>query len=408
MPRVFICYRRDDSGGYVNFLYKLLCQHFSPQEIFRDLRTIEPGEDFVEAIESAIGECEVLLAVIGRQWLTIADSHGNQRLEDPHDYVRLEIASALQRNIRVIPVLVGRASMPTANELPDDLKRLARRHAVELTDRHFETDVTELANAIRSALGKATETLPRAYIPPPPPTYNLPLLEWCFVPPGKVKIEGVTCEVGAFWISKYPVTYMQYEKFVNSDGYSNRAYWTNAGWAWKGDKCNPEIRWNSPKWHIDNHPVVGVNWYEALAFARWLSTKLGTQSLLLPTEAQWQRAAQGDDEREYPWGGHYDKKRCNTFESGIAKTTPVTHYSDGVSAFGVWDMSGNVWEWCLSKWNDHFVFPEDNDPEGEDLRIVRGGSWFNLHSFARTASRYRLSPYYGDVFQGFRLVWGLT
>jgi len=106
MSRIFISYRRDDSGGWAGRLYDRISQHFGRDHVFMDIDTIEPGLDFVEVIEQAVGSCDALLALIGRQWLTLTDDDGQRRLDNPEDFVRLEIAAALVRNIRVIPVLV--------------------------------------------------------------------------------------------------------------------------------------------------------------------------------------------------------------------------------------------------------------------------------------------------------------
>src|SRR5215467_13810316 len=118
VARIFLSYRRDDSGGYTGRLYDRLSQHFGRDNLFMDVDTIALGLDFVEVIQDAVGVCDVLLAVIGRQWLTSADARGYRRLDNPEDFVRIEIMAALARNIRVIPVLVGGASMPRSTELP--------------------------------------------------------------------------------------------------------------------------------------------------------------------------------------------------------------------------------------------------------------------------------------------------
>jgi hypothetical protein len=114
MSRIFISYRRDDSAGYAGRLYDRLAAHFEPENVFMDIDAIEPGLDFVEVIEQAVGSCDVLIALIGKQWLAIKDGQGRRRLENPEDFVRLEIKTALDRNIRVIPALVGGAAMPNS------------------------------------------------------------------------------------------------------------------------------------------------------------------------------------------------------------------------------------------------------------------------------------------------------
>jgi hypothetical protein len=146
--KIFINYRREDTAGHAGRLLDRLAPHF-PGRVFMDIDTLQPGVDFVEAIEQAVGSCEVLLVLIGREWLA-ADAAGRKRLDDPNDFVRLEVATALKRDIRLIPVLVQSASMPRAEELPPDLAKLARRNAIELSDALWAYDVERLVKAIES------------------------------------------------------------------------------------------------------------------------------------------------------------------------------------------------------------------------------------------------------------------
>ncbi len=146
--RIFVSYRRDDARGDAGRLTDNLKARFGEKQIFRDIEAIEPGVDFVEAINRAVGASTVLLAVMGPNWLKIADERGNRRLDDPSDFIRLEVGAALKRNIRVVPVLVGDASMPRAEQLPPDLESFARRQAHELSDLRWEFDVAQLMNTI--------------------------------------------------------------------------------------------------------------------------------------------------------------------------------------------------------------------------------------------------------------------
>lgn len=153
MPGIFISYRRQDSQSAAGRLADHLRDHLPTVRIFRDVETIEPGVDFVEAIDRALRSCGILLAVIGPRWLNVVDSAGRRRLEDPDDFICLEIASALGNSaVRVIPVLVEGAEMPTGEQLPDDLKALARRNAIELTDKRWEFDVSKLLETVLKAL----------------------------------------------------------------------------------------------------------------------------------------------------------------------------------------------------------------------------------------------------------------
>jgi uracil-DNA glycosylase len=151
MSRIFINYRRADSEGYVGRLYDHLAQHFDPQDIFMDVTSIEPGADFVQTLEDAVAACDVFITMIGPQWLNTLDENGERRIDQWNDFVRIEIASALRQNKLVIPVLVGRAKMPTPKDLPDDIQALARRNAIELSHQRFGYDVGQLISTIQNA-----------------------------------------------------------------------------------------------------------------------------------------------------------------------------------------------------------------------------------------------------------------
>jgi len=148
MPKIFISYRRNDSATSAGRIYDRLEGRFGQGQVFMDVDTIRPGVNFVEAVEQAVGICDGLVAVIGSEWLKASDATGARRLEDPADLVRLEIATALERDIRVIPVLVQGAEMPRETDLPEDLKGLAHRNALEVSDNRFRSDVEQLIEAL--------------------------------------------------------------------------------------------------------------------------------------------------------------------------------------------------------------------------------------------------------------------
>lgn len=148
MPRIFINYRRDDSAGWVTAIYNELIKHYERDQLFRDIDTIDFGVDFVAAINDAVQQCDVLLAIIGPQWCTITDAAGRRRLDNPNDFVRLEIAAALSRDIRVIPVLVGDAAMPYESELPENIRALSRRNGLVVGDRDFAHHMERLLGVL--------------------------------------------------------------------------------------------------------------------------------------------------------------------------------------------------------------------------------------------------------------------
>ncbi len=150
--RVFISYRRDDSAYPAGWLYDRLCAHLGSEQVFKDVDSIDPGDDFVWVLENAVGSCQVLLALIGDRWLDITDETGQRRLDNPDDFVRIEIEAALRRGVRVVPLLVGRAPMPRSEQLPDSLQGLVRRHAIQLSPNRFESDLARLLPVIDKTL----------------------------------------------------------------------------------------------------------------------------------------------------------------------------------------------------------------------------------------------------------------
>jgi hypothetical protein len=157
--RIFINYRREDTAGYAGRLYDALATRFGDSNVFMDIDKIEPGLDFTEVIDHAVGSSDVVIALIGRRWLDAADAAGRRRLDNPLDFVRAELSAALAQDRRVIPVLVQGAEMPPPDELPESLQRLAFRHALELTDVRWRYDVERLIGSLERMQGD-TETVP--------------------------------------------------------------------------------------------------------------------------------------------------------------------------------------------------------------------------------------------------------
>ena len=147
--RVFLSYRRTDVGGYAGRLSDALSQRLGAQNVFQDVTDIEPGRDFTHAIDEALDASDAVLAVIGPGWLGAADADGELRLRQPNDYVRRELARALERGATVVPVLVAGAALPAAHDLPDDLQALAQRQAVSLRDQTWHDDVGALVRSLR-------------------------------------------------------------------------------------------------------------------------------------------------------------------------------------------------------------------------------------------------------------------
>ncbi|MBI1930893.1 formylglycine-generating enzyme family protein [Candidatus Poribacteria bacterium] len=181
-----------------------------------------------------------------------------------------------------------------------------------------------------------------------------------------------------YWIYKHEVTVAQYRKFCRETGHRMP---------------------NAPSWGWhDDHPIVDVTWYDAAAYCQWAG-------VALPTEAQWEKAARGTDGRIWPWGNEWDKSKCNSYESGIEKTSPVGSYPSGASPYGLMDMAGNVLEWCMDEWDSGFYaksssnnpvagrlisFVNNNFTNVKTDRSLRSGCWLLNPCIVRVANRYNL------------------
>ena len=252
----------------------------------------------------------------------------------------------------------------------------------------------------RQSLSEASSPIARLQQKP-----LLPLLLWKEIAAGKVLLDNLShmspgqtatlVEVDDFLMSQFPVTNVQFDVFLDSpDGYKNQQWWQFSQRAvdWHTAHTTPL----NSRFRGDERPRENVNWYEAMAFCHWLS-HLASVQITLPTLQMWQRAALGDTDFAYPWGNHYHQDCCNTRESGVKMTTHVNRYADGVSPFGVYDMAGNVWEWCLDK-----EAPDEESPDFK--RAVIGGSYVSPFDRAQTSFRYFLNPEARYSSIGFRLV----
>ena len=222
--------------------------------------------------------------------------------------------------------------------------------------------------------------------------------------------------LAAYSIGKYEVTRGDYQQFMNAGGYTTRSYWSADGWDWKLSNSRTQPRywaasqnWGSPPGaftQTDNHPVVGVSYYEAEAFCNWAGGHP-------PTEAQWERAARwtGIYAKVYPWGGSWEPQKCNNWLDSPYpgyQTAPVGSYPSGASPSGCQDMAGNVSEWCKDWYlSTYYSQSPTSDPQGPasgSARVLRGGSWWSYASSTRCACRLGYGQYSGNDFNdlGFR------
>jgi gamma-glutamyl hercynylcysteine S-oxide synthase len=211
--------------------------------------------------------------------------------------------------------------------------------------------------------------------------------------------------LNSYWIDPYPVTCGQYRTFIEAGGYQNSKWWSVAGWQWlQQNSLQQPLYWlDDPTW--DNHPVCGVSWYESDAYARFVGKRL-------PTEAEWEKAASWDADagcrHTYPWGEQpTHTQRCN-HDNAVGQTTPVNAYPAGQSAYGCYDMLGNVWEWT-SSWFDSYMgfvsYPYRGYSEvyfDGQHRVLKGGSWATRPWVMRSSFRNWYYPETRQILAGFR------
>lgn len=395
MPRIFISYRREDSIAYAGRIFDRLRSEFGPADVFMDVDSLDLGVDFVEVLQQTVSSCDTLLAVIGRHWLN--DWEGNSPLSNPEDFVRLEIATALERqNIRVVPILVSGARMPRSAELPEGLSGLARRNALVLPDVGFHEALGRLIHSIKraeqerlerqkAAADQRAEQVPgprRAVVENRIRVSPEDGLKYVWIPPGKFRMgcspgdsecsedetpaHEVTITKG-FWIGQTPVTQAAYERVMGK----NPSHFKGA-----------------------DRPVDSVNWKQAQEYCR----KAGGR---LPTEAEWEYAARaGSQTARY---GELDDVAWHGGNSG-RETHPVAQKQP--NAWGLYDTLGNVWEWVADWYNDkYYANSPQQDPQGPasgTRRVLRGGSWNYFQWFLRAAERYRYGPDDWNYSIGFR------
>jgi hypothetical protein len=283
---------------------------------------------------------------------------------------------------------VVRPSVPSANNpedvaIADTLKTLI--NTATLSSRAEGITLDEANTAIQAILGEP--------------------FAWCAISAGEVNIhtsakDQCLMHVNDFYMAKFALTNRQFDVFYTTkDGWSNPLWWDFSSDAqrWHDGRKRP----NATAFLGDDLPRTNLTWYDAIAFTRWLSFQSGLL-ISLPTEAQWQRASGGDSGFVFPWGNTFEGDKLCWSKNSNHNPAPVGAYSDGASPYGVVQMVGNVWEWCLTTWDD----PQATTLTTYTSRAMRGGSWYNVNEkYFQVLGRGGNKP---DNFKnnwGMRLVW---
>jgi len=434
MTKIFISYRRADSQETTDRLHDQMTVYFGDGNVFQDVDNIPFGVDFRKYLQAEIAKCDVVLVVIGSEWGRLM----GERADEPNDFVRIEVESALKLGKHVIPVTIRGADMPKSAHLPETVRDICwLNRAVVRPNPDFKSDCRRLADGIKAFLEGVAPLTPQPPLPQgargsvseplqdaltrarafantgkrnanwkpdimTSSTLKIPDMRFCLVPTGTFQmgndekayywdeqsnlVQGVP-DGGQqtfnqpFYIAQYPVTNAQWAAAVKA-----------------GAVKEPERKL---EWYKDpqmaHAPVVGVSWFECQAFATWAGCRL-------PTEREWEYAARGLDNLNYPWGNDFIADNVVYGENSGGKPWEVTTKPAGASWVGASHLSGNVREWVSSLYK---AYPYADGDGREDLtvtglRVLRGGSWNRNGYSLRAAYRINSAPDNNSVVIGFR------
>jgi formylglycine-generating enzyme required for sulfatase activity len=408
--KIFISYRRaEDNKSYiVGTIHEKIAQVFGKENVFRDTYDISGGSSWREVLDRQVNTCQVMLVVIGPDWANLAYPNGEKRLFDPKDVTRWEVETGLRRsreeNTTVIPLLVTGAQLPRAEDLPESLHPLLEKNLIKLRNYpDFDTDIQTLIHDIRLSRGYGEDDISLEYFEPPTiyiaaGPFQMGSLQGEGIPQHETPQHPV--DLPAFRIGKYPVTNSQYEEFITQTQ----------------TRVMPIMGWEGQRvpQGLEQYPVTGVTWYEALKYCEWLNHVTGRE-YSLPNEAQWEKACRGGDNCIYPWGDEFDPLRCN---HGKPQLAPVDTYP-AQNEFQCFDLVGNVRQWTTSLWG-HRPIPPDfkypwTDRDGRNnlgansqiRRVVRGSSFTDDSQYLRCSARSGQFPENAGLLgnrHGFRVV----
>lgn len=499
---IFISYRRADSRSETGRIYDHLVVAFGSDHVFKDVSSIPLGVDFSEHLEQALSQCQVVLVIIGNTWVNITEPNGKRRLENPNDFVRIEVETALRRNIPIIPILLEGVTMPLNTTLPDSLQPLIRFQASLVgDDPRFQGDMGRLVEGIKSLLKQPISipkaSKPRSFFSLTRRNFNTLLLfglaelgtvSWLTsrrqnlstltdINPRKEAYDSKTKRVtfnvvyantsgdieatrvtkntyriekwgwkneiefrqipeGSFRIGTSLETLESLESFQENEASPDYSININSFWMakdpiterqWKSiartEKINHRLPDNTGISRGDNYPVDNVSWNEAVEFCQRLSRETG-RNYRLPSESEWEYACRAGTTTFFHFGetltptlAHYypidNSSEVNTESIRAPKgPVPVNHFN-WANAFGLYNMHGNVWEWCQDRYHREYQdgLPTDGTPwveAGDETgRVFRGGSFKRDAIYCRAATRGTQTEETSFAGSGFRIACNL-
>ncbi|MCB9925569.1 MAG: SUMF1/EgtB/PvdO family nonheme iron enzyme [Planctomycetaceae bacterium] len=456
MPKLFISYRREDSAYPSHAIYKHLAEHYGHDSVMFDVDSIPLGVDFVEYLNEKVSQCDALLVIIGGSWVDACSENGTRRLDDPDDFVRVEVYSALKMGIPVIPVLVDRASMPRADDLPPSLKPLSRRNAAEVRpgrdyqshlellvrglDRVFEHAAATSGKKEKAATPamqqESTETAETVTTPAPanPKSPEAAKKTEEARLPQSIETGGVITNSIGMELKLIPAgEFMMGSPDTDKDSRRNerpqhRVRITQPfymGINLVTQREYEQVMGDNPATYNgeDQRPVETITWHDAVKFCNKLSeldgldqfydididsqnvSVIGGTGHRLPTEAEWEYACRAGTSTKWSCG---DDTETLSAAAWYGRELPdgTRLVGEGEpNQWGLYDMHGNVWEWCwdLYKRYGQTSMETNLTPLGENRRALRGGSFQSSASLCRSAIRGRVVPDHRDPFIGFRV-----
>lgn len=432
-PRVFISYRRYNDEHLIGRIHDYLSLQLGEENVFWDRDSIVT--EWETEITQGVEQSNAVLIILDPNWLNSLNERIHQQRDD---FMYQEIKLAIENKKQIIPLLINGAEMPSEADLPPDLQGICkwqvyRLYSVEdfpnvmakivgglnhnIQARGSSKEVKDLLETIKDIHNSPRERVRAgrrlAELGDPRPGIGLkdgfPDIDWIRIPMGEFLYGGLyersarsvqpqQVYLPMFYISRYTVTFAQFRSFIEAkDGFRNDKWWDGF--------VDPAREEDTQEWRYDNHPREHVSWYNAVAFCRWLSYKLGYE-IHLPTEYEWEKAARSSVEFIYPWGNIYYNGYANINEMTtnspqiyyVSTTTAVGIYPQGTSPFGVHDMCGNVWEWCFNNSEGEL------DLVGNSKYVIRGGSFWDDYDFVRITNRQFKPPNTSDRNLGFRVV----
>jgi len=450
MARIFLSYRRDDAAYATSIVQEKLAEHFGSESVFLDIDNIRIGDDFRERLQEAVSQCDVLLAMISDNWLDAAyeagPKKGTRRLDDPGDFVRIEIEAALQRRIPVVPVLLGKALMPAEEHLPASFAVLAYRQAAEVRPgKDFRAHIHRLIEDLEKLLqwrraepepsrerlepapddgdielGPMLEEHPAEAVPTPDPIRAVPAqkvvsngigMELVLIPAGRFLMGSPTSDKHSyadekpqhrveitrpFQLGVYPVTQEEFQLVTGA---------------------NPSFCKGSRR------PVECVSWFDGVRFCNLLSQREGLDAYYrideqelsaaggsgyrLPTEAEWECACRAGTQTKWSFGDDPARLDEYAWYRGNAQSESFTVGEKAPNPFGLFEMHGHVWNWCWDWYaSDYYGQCPEKDPcgpEAGDGRVLRGGSFGDGMASTRSAARFSNDASIADCFISFRV-----